>query len=196
METRKNFGYTASIVKDTNRLIASSQANWAALPIGSYIIFDDEEDFYKVSDKETFFLIKSFEKVEDDRILIDENLGVKINLNDSLKLTFKQYEAIDVKIKKSGSGFKVGDILTVKGGVCKKDLFNDLMLFCELKVTEVDEDGGIEQLSVASKGAYLEAPEDLHSFDSAEIEVTFSDLEKRILQEVLLLNGLKTNPSS
>ena len=32
MVNKKQFGYTASILKDTNRLIASSQANWASLP--------------------------------------------------------------------------------------------------------------------------------------------------------------------
>ena len=55
MIKRKQFGYTASILKDTNRLIASSQANWGSLPEGSYVIFDEDEDFYKVIDKEQFF---------------------------------------------------------------------------------------------------------------------------------------------
>ena len=46
MDTRKNFGYTASVLKDSNRVTASSQVNWAGLSLNSFIIFDDDDEFY------------------------------------------------------------------------------------------------------------------------------------------------------
>ena len=49
MDTRKNFGYTASVLKDSNRVTASSQVNWAGLSLNSFIIFDDDEEFYRAA---------------------------------------------------------------------------------------------------------------------------------------------------
>ena len=190
MVTRKYFGYTASILKGSNRLIASSQANWAGLPTGSFVMFDDDEDFHKVVDKESFFLIKDFEKIEDDQILIKENVGVKLSLNDRIKLTFKEYELSDVTINNSGSGFRVGDILSVKGGSCKKDLINDLTVPSDLKVTKVDKKGAIKEVQVNTKGLYLNSPDSIQIFGSAELELNFSASEKRAIEDRSIANIL------
>jgi len=190
MVTRKYFGYTASILKGSNRLIASSQANWAGLPAGSFIMFDDDEDFHKIVNKESFFLIKDFEKIADDQIMINENIGVKLSLNDSIKLTFKEYELSGVNINKTGSGFKVGDILTVKGGACKKDLTNDLTIPADVKVTGVGKNGAIKKIEINTKGLYLDHPEPIHTFGSAEIELVFSSSEKRSIEDRSISNIL------
>lgn len=190
MVTRKYFGYTASILKGSNRLIASSQANWAGLPTGSFVIFDEDEDFYKVVDKESFFLVKDFEKIEDDKILIKENVGVKLSLNDSIKLTFKEYELSNVTIRNSGSGFKVGDILTAKGGACKKDLINDLTIPADVKVSKVDKKGAIKELEINTKGLYLSCPDSIQVFDSAELELHFTATEKRTIEDRSISNIL------
>ena len=190
MVTRKYFGYTASVVKGTNRLIASSQANWAGLPDGSFVIFDGDDDFYKVSSKESFFLIKNFERVEDDQILIHENVGIKLSLNDTIKLTFKEYELKNVSISESGSGFKVGDIISVKGGVCKKQADEEVSIPADLKVTKVDKDGSILDLEVNSSGVYLEAPDALLNSDSAELLLDFQEIDKRTIEHRSISNIL------
>ena len=190
MDTRKNFGYTASILKDSNRLIASSQVNWAGLPINSFIIFDDDEEFYRLTSKESFFLIKDFEKVSDNEILIHENVGVKLSLNDSVKLTFKEYEAVEVNVKNGGKGFKKGDLLIVKGGVLKKDLLNDVTFPTEIKITKVDKKGSIKEVSINSKGVYLDTPDSLQVFESAEIELKLSASDKRVIEDRSISNIL------
>ena len=190
MDTRKNFGYTASILKGSNRLIASSQANWAGLPKNCYIIFDDEEDFYKVVSKESVFLIKDFEKVSENQILIDENVGVKLSLNDRIKLTFKEYELSNIDIKKAGSGFKAGDILSVKGGVCKKDLVNDLTIPADIKVSKVNKNGAIKNIKINTKGSYLDRPDSTLIIDSAEIDLVFSPSDKRVIEDRSISNIL------
>lgn len=190
MDTRKNFGYTASVLKDSNRVTASSQVNWAGLSLNSFIIFDDDDEFYRVSSKESFFLIKSFTKISDNEILIDENVGVKLTLNDSVKLTFKEYEAVNLNVKNGGKGFKEGDLLTVKGGNLKKDLVNDLTIPTQIKVDKVDKKGSIKKASLNEKGVYLDSPDSLQVFDSAELELEFSASDRRIIEDRSISNIL------
>ena len=188
MVNKKQFGYTASILKDTNRLIASSQANWASLPEGSYIIFDEDEDFYKVIDKEQFFFIKDFHRVDNDKILVKGDLGVKLTLNDNLTLTFKEYEASSLEIINGGKGFSVGDILTVEGGECKTDVMNDLNSPTEIKITEVNKNGSIIKAELKHPGLYTLSPESGQTLEGAELDIKYSLLDKRTVENRSVAN--------
>jgi hypothetical protein len=190
MATRKHFGYTASILKGTNRVIASSQADWGSLIEGSFIIFDEDDNFYKIVNKENFFYIKDFERVESDKIFIHESVGLKLGLNDSIRLTFKEYEVSEISIKEKGSDFREGEILTLQGGLSKKDLVNDVDIPTQLKVTEVDKDGGILKIEVDTHGVYIEAPESKQAFGKAEIEINLSLLDKRTIEDRSIANLL------
>ena len=191
MATKKHFGYTGSIQKDTNRLIASSQANWGALEEGSFIIFEDDQDFYKVINKENYFYIKDFDKVEQDKIFIHENVGIKLSLNDSIKLTFKEYELSSINIKNPGHGFNVGDILTIQGGEIKKDLIEDANIPSEIRVQEVGDDGEILEVEIISNSLYLSPPEEtLQEFKSCALDLNFSMSDKRTIETRSISNLL------
>ena len=191
MATKKHFGYTASIQKDTNRLIASSQANWGSLEEGSFIIFEDDQDFYKVVGKENYFYIKDFDKVEEDKIFIHENVGIRLSINASIKLTFKENELSSIKIKNPGEGFKIEDVLTVKGGEIKKDLIEDASIPTQIKVTKVDEKGGLLEVEIISNSLYLSPPEEtLQKFDSCELDLVFSLSDKRTIESRSISNLL------
>jgi len=191
MATKKHFGYTGSIQKGTNRLIASSQANWGGLEEGSFIIFEDDQDFYKVINKENYFYIKDFDKVEQDKIFIHENVGIKLSLNDSIKLTFKEYELSSINVKNPGHGFKVGDILTIQGGEIKKDLIEDASVPSEIRVEEVGDDGEILEVELISNSLYLSPPEEtLQEFKSCTLDLNFSMSDKRTIETRSISNLL------
>ena len=190
MVTRKHFGYTASIQKGTNRLITSSQANWGSLLEGSFVIFDEDEDFYKIVAKESFFYIKDFERLEDDKIFIHENVGLKLSLNDSIKLTFKEYEAENISVLKGGKGFEEGAILNIQGGKLKKSLEDDLNIPSQIKIVKVDKNGKILKAELSSQGMYNSPPDSIQVFDEAELSIEFRLSDKRIIEDRCISNLL------
>ena len=190
MVTRKHFGYTASIQKGTNRLITSSQANWGSLSEGSFVIFDDDEDFYKIVAKESFFYIKDFERVENDKIFIHENIGLKLSLNDSVKLTFKEYETKSISVLKGGKGFKEGETLNVGGGKLKKELEGDLEIPSQIRIVKVDKNGKILKAELSSRGAYNTPPDSIQVFGEAELSIELQLSDKRIIEDRCISNLL------
>ena len=178
----KQFGYTASILQDSNKLIASSQEDWSALKEGSLILFEGDKNFYKVIGKDKFFYIKEFEVVSKDQILIHEDVGIKLSLNDNLNLTFKEYQVSSVEVLNGGSGFSIGQILSIKGGVAKFDSTEGIKLSSTLKVTNVDDKGSILSVDVDNSGRYLSSPEEIQSINSAEISIGIGLTDKRSIE--------------
>ena len=178
----KQFGYTASILQDSNKLIASSQADWSALKEGSLILFEGDKNFYKVIGKDKFFYIKEFEVVSKDQILIHEDVGIKLSLNDNLNLTFKEYQVASGEVLNGGSGFSIGQILSIKGGVAKFDSTEGIKLSSTLKVTNVDDKGSILSVDVDNSGRYLSSPEEIQSINSAEISIGIGLTDKRSIE--------------
>ena len=178
----KQFGYTASILQDSNKLIASSQADWSALKEVSLILFEGDKNFFKVLRKDKFFYIKEFEVVSKDQILIHEDVGIKLSLNDNLNLTFKEYQVSSVEVLNGGSGFSIGQILSIKGGVAKFDSTEGIKLSSTLKVTNVDDKGSILSVDVDNSGRYLSSPEEIQSINSAEISIGIGLTDKRSIE--------------
>ena len=178
----KQFGYTASILKDSNRLTASSQADWSSLREGSFVIFDDDDNFYKVIGKEKYFYIKEFEVVTPEQIVVMDNIGVKLNLNDNITLTFKEYELSSFKIINGGSSFSKGDLISINDESVKTNSVDGVDLFAELKVEKVDDNGSILDLSIKSKGNFLSKPSNVYTVDGLELELEYSLLDKRSIE--------------
>ena len=178
----KQFGYTASILQDSNKLIASSQADWTTLKDGSLILFEGDQNFYKVIGKEKFFYIKEFEVLSKDEIEVHEDVGIKLTLNDNLALTFKEYEVVSVNILNGGTGFSVGQTLGVKGGIAKFDSSEGIKLSSNLRVTEVNEEGSILSIEVDNGGLYLDVPESSQTIESAELSIDTKISDKRLIE--------------
>ena len=185
----KQFGYTASILKDTNRLIASSQANWSALRNGSYIIFDDDDEFYKVVDKEEFFYIKEFKVLDSNLILVEGSTDIRLSLNDNVSLTFKEFEAGSVEVIDGGLGFSKGDILEIQSGLFKTSAQDGLPCLTKVSIDKVSDKGKVLSASIISNGIYYEPPVGYPPLrNSLKIKLDYSLIDKRTIESRAISN--------
>ena len=180
----KQFGYTASILKDTNRLIASSQADWSSLRDDSYIIFDKDDNFYKVIGKEKFFYIKDFVVSAPNEITIDDNTDIKISLNDQVVLTFKEYEVTSVGIEDPGVGFTEGDTVEIKEGVYKTNSYDGIPCLAKISIDKVGDQGQVLEASIITPGVYYNAEKwTQHLKGSLRLKPSYGLIEKRTMEE-------------
>ena len=179
----KQFGYTASILKDTNRLVASSQADWTSLKNGSYVIFDDDDDFYKVVDKERFFYIKDFTVSKANEITVEGNTDIKLSLNDNMVLTFKEHEVGSVNIENAGSGYAEGDVLEIDGGTYRTNTYDGAPELAKISIDEVGSNGQVLKVSIISSGVYYEPPdENMNLNRSLELKLAYNLIDKRSME--------------
>ena len=184
----KQFGYTASILKNSNRLVASSQADWGTLRNGSYVILEGDEHFYTVIGKNKFFYIKDVTVASPAELVIDDNVGINVTMNDVIAFSYKKYEVDSVSIAAAGKSYKQGDLLRPEGGVCSYSAIDDIDTPTELEVAEVGAQGEIKALTIKSKGVYIEAPAERTRLvsgagDSAEVVLNVTLLDSRSIEE-------------
>ena len=156
---KKQYGYTASVVTGTNKVVACSRANWSPIRVGSFIIFNGDDAFYKVSDKRKFTVEKVATASSSDTLEIGGNVGTLINTDDDITITYDEWEASTCSVTDGGAGYSVGDFLKPQGGVCKYNAFDEIDAPTILEVTEVDGNGAVVSVSINSKGVYLETPD-------------------------------------
>lgn len=188
IEIRKRYGFTASVLQNTNKVIASSKADWNTVQKGNLISVGEDEDFFKVASKEKFFFIKDAQVITSDELLIEENTNIRLTVDDDIVITHKEYELSSSNIGHAGEGFEVGDIVRPEGGTCKYNSIDEIDIPTEFKVEEVDGDGGITSLSVYNKGLYSSPPESLTQLINgsgvdAQVETEYSLLENRTIED-------------
>jgi hypothetical protein len=188
IEVTKTYGYTASVVENTNKVVASSKADWGAIQPGNLICLGEDEDFLKIVKKEKFFFIKDAEVSTNEELLVREDTNIKLSVEDTLTITHKEYQVSDiVKIKSGGTGYEVGDVLKPHGGLCKFNSYDGVDVPASLKVEEVDENGEIKSLSLESNGIYNVAPDNICELDNglgsnATIEIKTELIENRTIE--------------
>ena len=183
----KQFGYTASILKDTNRLVASSQADWGTLRDGSYILLEGDDHFYKAVGTDNFFYVKDVEVRSEDTLFINDNTGVKITLNDILTFTTKYYHVKSAKVILTGNGYSKGDLLHVKGGVCSHNSLDGIDIPAELEVADTGSQGEIKALTVRNPGKYIELPSECElsgmSGNGVRAKLKVDVMDERMIEE-------------
>ncbi len=130
-----NYKYTVSIKKDTNRIISSSEDKFAGINDGSLIKIENDPTLYTVLGKESSFYLKSFIAQDSKIITIDEDTGINLQNNDTIRITFN-----------------------TKGGVLSFDISIGSGQPTTLEVTEVNDAGGVEQLGILEAGKYITHP--------------------------------------
>ena len=156
IEIEKIFGHTASILKNTNKLVACSKADWKGVQDNHLLLIADDHEYYEVIDKEQFFFIKDVTVLESGELEINENTNIRLSINDDIVFTHKEHELVDIaSVENGGEGYEKGDILRVEGGVCKYNSFDEIDIPSEVIVEEVGESGEIVSLAVHTKGYIL-----------------------------------------
>jgi len=187
----KPYTYTGTIIKNTNRLITSSESELSSLREGSFVIIDKGANFYKVLDKEKVLYVNLATVVEDqyDKLEISGEDRHKFCLNDLVTFTHKQHFISKVKsIVDKGKNFKIGDNLKLKSGLCSVDSYDGSESAPEIEVIKVGKSGELEEVKLNGGGIYNIAP-DLQtvafstSGEDAVLSLEITEKEKRVLED-------------
>ena len=154
----KNHLGTASIIKDTNKLISSN--DWRGCRIGSFFKFKSDLNYYVVSRIEPLFYLAEFEKINDRKIKVNIDTGINLNIFDTVTISYKEWEIQTIiDIPNQGKGYKIGDILSLQGGKPCSNLQDNIKEVAKISVDNTDESGAILRISLINKGKYYEIPE-------------------------------------
>lgn len=183
----KSFGFTCSILKDTNRVISASDCDWSKVAEGSFFKLSKDRTFFTVLKSQSIFLNYDFEVKDPRRIIIKKDIGINLSEHDTLKIIYKEYELLTVmSIVKPGKGYKKDDIIYLQGGIPVIDKTDNIKKTTSLIVSEVDESGGIKNISLKDKGLYTEFPRTIcnvfgGSGDFAELETEFQVTDNKTI---------------
>lgn len=176
----------ASVIKDTNRIVCESRFNPSHLRSGARITFDLDPESYIIARSEELFYICAFETLENGAFLIKENIDINLTLGDTIDISYKEYELDpNISILQKGSGYLVGDIITIKEGLPFTDPDSNMERYSKLEVFEVDEAGGIISLKLKDAGKYIKAPNEQVSFGYAPPGGSGSGLELVLIYKIL-----------
>lgn len=155
----RNFYLTCSIFNNTNRAVSSSEESWASVREGSYIKFGDDNAFYTVGSVSSIMYIKDFTTKDRKTLVINDNVGVNLDKNDCLQISYKEYELLTViRPINQGAGYKVGETVFLVGGSPSVETQTGAKKLAAFKVTQTDNDGAILQIQLAERGKYIQAP--------------------------------------
>lgn len=155
----KDFGFTASVLKNSNRVISSTETNWGAVRKSSFLLFEGDTEFYTVGDIQNIRIIKDFTSIGPQTLSISGNNCPTLLKNDNIEVSFKEFEVDDILgIFSAGEGYSQGDVLTLAGGVPFFDLSSNNTEPASFKVVLVDENGSITHIEKLNLGSYLESP--------------------------------------
>lgn len=184
----KLIGNIGSIKKNSNRLISSTYSDWSGVREGSFIKFNDDFHFYTVSHTEKRIFLKDYTVLQPNIIQINEDCGININVGDSLNISFKEYELNTWKIISSGRGYRIGDQLTLDGGVASLNTADNTLNSSVITVTQVSNEGQIAEINITNRGKYLTPPNNNTNLKGgsgtgSSIEITFKITDHRTFTE-------------
>lgn len=155
--------YSISVQNKSNKIIGSTKDNFNGIRPGTYIKFGDVDVLYSILDTKKFFFSKEFEIINPRQIKLPSNIGIYLQKEDEIKITYDEFK-LDyiINIVKGGSFYSVGDILIINEGVPSTSLEDGSVNYTKLLVEEVNPDGGaITKLSLLDSGKYVEPPNGL-----------------------------------
>jgi hypothetical protein len=184
----KELGLVASALKGHNEIISDTEADWSVIREGTYFRFKGDMAFYTIASKERLYYIKDFDVLSSSLILVDDNTSIFLQNQDSLTISFKEFECDTVvEIKNGGVNYKIGDKVSVKGGVLSKNLIDNTTQPTTLLVKQIGHAGNITEVSIEKNGKYILPPENecqiIGKGMGAIIELEFSVSDKRGILE-------------
>lgn len=172
----------ASIIKGTNRVVCSTNVKKSDVKVGSLFKFQRGKTYYNVSLVDDIYLIKEFKSNGGPSIEISGNLEINLSVGDEILISYKEYELSAVwGITKGGSGYRVGDVLNLVGGTPSIDVNSGINQTASIKVKSVGPKGEIQEISLVSKGKYLELPPKIVSLSGAVGDGGTLDVEYDII---------------
>lgn len=183
--------FCISVLKDTNRVIASSESDWAGVKPGSYLKIANDSCFYSIAKTREMFFIKDFSVIGANVIKIDSDTGISLLEGDTLSLSFKEWQLSALFGFEGGSGYRINDVLIPSDGCATFDKIHGNNVVTKFKVDEVDNKGKITSLSLMERGKYLTQPSSKCSLIGGEgtgvvAEIQYELIDDRMLTEAVI----------
>lgn len=180
---RKSYGTVASIANGTNRIVSSTSCHWLKIEPGALFKFDKDESFSEVANVNNYKYVKNFIVKNRNTIIVESNVFPDLFTGDTIEITYKEYSLDNIKLITSpGHNYKIGEIVYLDGGI----LVPDNHSVASIKVTGLNDSGGITEYDIISPGRYLKSPEESECNTSsseeghgAKLAIEFKELEKR-----------------
>ena len=151
----------ATIKKDTNKIISSTYENWQGVRVGSFFKFGVDQNHYSVARIEPLNYIVEYERIAPKTLKVAANTDINLNILDTVTISYKEWEMQTVhSIINGGRGYKIGNILSLKGGKPSSDVQSNLKSIASVEVTNVNELGEITLVRLSNKGRYYQIPEE------------------------------------
>ena len=184
----KNINYLASIQKGSSRIVGESQNDWQTIRPGSLLRFQDDSVPYTISNTNEFFYIKNFRTEDGLNLKIEEDTGINLMTNDTLTITYKEYQAINISnIIEGGKDHQEGDLLVCQNGEMSVDVTTNASSLVQLRVNEVSEAGTIESVTIVHPGKYLSSQGEsiFHGRGQGEVKIAliFELITERLTSE-------------
>ena len=179
--------FDGSIQQGTNHLYVTTE-RVVVCRNGAFVKIGANEIFYRLENAETLNLRKKF-TCDDKELTLKGNLVYKIAPNDTLKITFEEYEGVAVSnIKPNQSKYNLGEKIYAQGGVTSSSSSNLTGEYTELTVTKVSDSGKIEQLEITSPGKYIKPPSNPVKVMDSDGEVIEADIDFEETSQLSILD--------
>lgn len=184
----------ASILKNTNKAITSTDVSLGSLRENTMIKFGNDSIFYEVGSCKPILIIKDFTNLAGNKILIQDELGISFSALDTVSISYKEHELQSViKLTNKGIGYKPFDVLYITSGVVSKNLQTNAENYTKLVVSEVNAAGEITQILIQENGSYIKKPADEcpligGSGQGASALVDYKISDKRTIAEKTIIN--------
>jgi hypothetical protein len=159
--TKKSATGFLNILKDSNTGYSLGGDNFHGVTKGSLIQLEGDSSFVAISNNTRKDFCFKFEKVEDKKLLIKQDIQAKLAVGDFVSIKIPRFEALGLSgLIERGKGYNVGDIVQISEGNPTLDVVTNKLNDTSLEVISVDENGAIIKLRLKSKGEYYEPPQE------------------------------------
>ena len=159
--TKKSATGFLNILKDSNTGYSLGGDNFHGVRKGSLIQLEGDPSFVAISNNTRKDFCFKFEKVEDKKLLIKQDIQAKLAVGDFVSIKIPRFEALGLSgLIERGKGYNVGDIVQISEGNPTLDVVTNKLNDTSLEVISVDENGAIIKLRLKSKGEYYEPPQE------------------------------------
>lgn len=183
-----------SVFKNSNISFSSTEDNFGGIRPNSFLKFDNSDVLYTIVSCKKILFSKEFESIGNRKIKLNSDIGFKMQKEDSIRLTYDEYELDYVfNIKNGGRDYTEEDVLFIKGGELSINLIDGIGTPTELSISKLNRDGGIiENVEIKNRGRYYKPPEgDIESYgakigENAQFTLKYRKTEDQQFQEKVI----------
>ena len=149
--------FEASIQRGSNQLYVRSDKT-VAIKNGAFVKLGTNDIFYRAESSEKINLKKKFIRNE-NTLTIKGDYNYKLSPHDKCKITFDEYEALEIThIVESSSTFEIGQKIYVLGGTTSSSSGNLTGEYTTMEITKTTQNGELTEAKIIKPGLYINPP--------------------------------------